>query len=273
MDCQNEKFHESTIRSFFTMFKVLGHEQTSLSSFEAQELEDEEPPTSPEPLKKGKRRKQVDEVKKFLAALLNSRAQTATPERDGDSGADRLSEQGGHSSTSIVPNGTSSKDSTAGDQNGSPAGDGVSGDKGSKANGTRIPSAAESDKAAGTAEKEASVEEIAAEQAAETSTRDSSMPKPDEQTLSEGSKNAGTNGQAEGESPLQAVRSPPESAPARKPKPVKILKLKDWPVTNDFEDSYPDMYHDFSNALPVPDYTRRDGVLNLYSHVSSSTVL
>lgn len=33
-------------------------------------------------------------------------------------------------------------------------------------------------------------------------------------------------------------------------------------------DTHPELYHDFCAALPVPDYTRRDGVLNLYSHVS-----
>jgi lysine-specific demethylase 3 len=32
------------------------------------------------------------------------------------------------------------------------------------------------------------------------------------------------------------------------------------------------MYADFNRALPVPDFTRRDGVLNLYSHVGAAAV-
>ncbi|WWC61433.1 uncharacterized protein I303_104017 [Kwoniella dejecticola CBS 10117] len=45
-----------------------------------------------------------------------------------------------------------------------------------------------------------------------------------------------------------------------------ILKLKDWPATDDFKNTHPELYNDFCDALPVPDYTRREGVLNLYSH-------
>ncbi|WVQ77932.1 hypothetical protein IAT38_000012 [Cryptococcus sp. DSM 104549] len=45
-----------------------------------------------------------------------------------------------------------------------------------------------------------------------------------------------------------------------------ILKLKDWPPGDDFQNTHPELYNDFCNALPVPDFTRRDGVLNLYSH-------
>lgn len=46
----------------------------------------------------------------------------------------------------------------------------------------------------------------------------------------------------------------------------RIFKLKDWPSTDDFANAYPDLYEDFSNALPAPDFTQRIGVLNLYSH-------
>ncbi|BEJ16184.1 hypothetical protein CspHIS471_0507890 [Cutaneotrichosporon sp. HIS471] len=46
----------------------------------------------------------------------------------------------------------------------------------------------------------------------------------------------------------------------------RIFKLKDWPSTDDFSTAYPDLYRDFSNALPAPDFTQRIGVLNLYSH-------
>ena len=44
-------------------------------------------------------------------------------------------------------------------------------------------------------------------------------------------------------------------------------ELQDWPATNDFQSAYPELYHDFCDALPAPDYSRRDGVLNLYAHV------
>lgn len=37
-------------------------------------------------------------------------------------------------------------------------------------------------------------------------------------------------------------------------------------MTDDFQSAYPALYIDFSAALPVPDYTRRNGVLDLYSH-------
>ncbi|TYJ55524.1 hypothetical protein B9479_003796 [Cryptococcus floricola] len=46
----------------------------------------------------------------------------------------------------------------------------------------------------------------------------------------------------------------------------KILKLKDWPPGDEFANTHPTLYHDFSRALPAPDWTRRDGVSNLYSH-------
>lgn len=46
----------------------------------------------------------------------------------------------------------------------------------------------------------------------------------------------------------------------------RIYKLKDWPSTDDFASAYPDLYEDFSHALPAPDFTQRIGVLNLYSH-------
>lgn len=49
-------------------------------------------------------------------------------------------------------------------------------------------------------------------------------------------------------------------------------KLKDWPPTTDFRTSFPELYDDFGNATPVPNYVRRDGVLNLASHFPSNTV-
>jgi hypothetical protein len=46
------------------------------------------------------------------------------------------------------------------------------------------------------------------------------------------------------------------------------VKLKDWPPTADFKDTFPDLFEDFENALPYPSYTRRSGPLNLASHFS-----
>ncbi|XP_053211076.1 nuclear receptor coactivator 6-like [Panonychus citri] len=41
------------------------------------------------------------------------------------------------------------------------------------------------------------------------------------------------------------------------------LKLKDWPPGDDFSDLLPDHYGDLMDCLPLPEYTRRDGCLNL----------
>ncbi|KAG9017653.1 hypothetical protein FRB90_000349 [Tulasnella sp. 427] len=43
-------------------------------------------------------------------------------------------------------------------------------------------------------------------------------------------------------------------------------KLKDWPPTSLFSKEFPELYKDFLEALPVPNYTRRDGILNLAAH-------
>ena len=57
---------------------------------------------------------------------------------------------------------------------------------------------------------------------------------------------------------------------------TRLLKLKDWPTGDDFHDKLPERYNLFSfkhktvdrfedlmNALPLPEYTQRDGKLNL----------
>ncbi|KAI0080657.1 hypothetical protein K474DRAFT_1614902 [Panus rudis PR-1116 ss-1] len=49
-------------------------------------------------------------------------------------------------------------------------------------------------------------------------------------------------------------------------------KLKDWPPSTDFKTAFPELYEDFSRATPVPNYVRRDGVLNIASHFPSNTV-
>jgi len=78
------------------------------------------------------------------------------------------------------------------------------------------------------------------------------------------------NGAAEGST--DNGESKPEDKPEERRKPnTQSLKLKDWPATNDFSESYPDLYEDFCRVLPVPDYTARNGVMNLYAHVSSGS--
>ncbi|TFK56251.1 Clavaminate synthase-like protein [Heliocybe sulcata] len=49
-------------------------------------------------------------------------------------------------------------------------------------------------------------------------------------------------------------------------------KLKDWPSSTEFSTAFPELFEDFSQAVPVPNYVRRDGVLNLASHFPSNTV-
>ncbi|KAI0824650.1 Clavaminate synthase-like protein [Trametes gibbosa] len=49
-------------------------------------------------------------------------------------------------------------------------------------------------------------------------------------------------------------------------------KLKDWPPSSDFKTAFPELYDDFIRATPVPNYVRRDGVLNIASHFPSNTV-
>jgi len=49
-------------------------------------------------------------------------------------------------------------------------------------------------------------------------------------------------------------------------------KLKDWPPSADFKTTFPELYADFSQAIPMPNYVRRDGVLNIASHFPSNTV-
>ena len=42
-----------------------------------------------------------------------------------------------------------------------------------------------------------------------------------------------------------------------------MLKLKDWPPDQDFQSKMPEYFEDLMQALPFPQYTHRDGVLNL----------
>ncbi|KAK7471132.1 hypothetical protein VKT23_002545 [Stygiomarasmius scandens] len=52
----------------------------------------------------------------------------------------------------------------------------------------------------------------------------------------------------------------------------EIWKLKDWPPSTDFKVTFPDLYQDFSNAVPVPNYVRRDGTLNIASHFPTNAI-
>ncbi|XP_053407749.1 daf-12-interacting protein 1-like isoform X2 [Mercenaria mercenaria] len=46
-----------------------------------------------------------------------------------------------------------------------------------------------------------------------------------------------------------------------------LLKLKDWPPGDDFSDILPQQFNDLMHALPLPEYTKRDGRLNLVSRL------
>ena len=46
-----------------------------------------------------------------------------------------------------------------------------------------------------------------------------------------------------------------------------LLKLKDWPPGDDFSDLLPHRFTDLMQALPLPDYTHRIGILNLASRL------
>ncbi|KAG8713118.1 hypothetical protein FRC11_013230 [Ceratobasidium sp. 423] len=48
--------------------------------------------------------------------------------------------------------------------------------------------------------------------------------------------------------------------------------IVDWPAQADFKDDFPKLYDDFMRALPVPNYTRRDGILNLASHFATNAI-
>lgn len=46
-----------------------------------------------------------------------------------------------------------------------------------------------------------------------------------------------------------------------------LLKLKDWPPGDDFSDLLPQRFTDLMQALPLPEYTHRVGILNLASRL------
>ncbi|KAH9978099.1 hypothetical protein BGW80DRAFT_1285791 [Lactifluus volemus] len=52
-----------------------------------------------------------------------------------------------------------------------------------------------------------------------------------------------------------------------------IWKLKDWPSSSDFKTALPELYEEFQKGVPMPNFCRRDGVLNIASHFPSNTVM
>ncbi|KAJ2023945.1 hypothetical protein GGI06_001204 [Coemansia sp. S85] len=51
-----------------------------------------------------------------------------------------------------------------------------------------------------------------------------------------------------------------------------IMKIKDWPPTDAFEERLPDHYHDFMDSLPFPEYTQRTGPFNLVNRLPAEFV-
>ena len=48
--------------------------------------------------------------------------------------------------------------------------------------------------------------------------------------------------------------------------------IQDWPPSADFKTTFPELYDDFAQATPVPNYVRRDGVLNIASHFPKNAI-
>ncbi|KAJ7243114.1 hypothetical protein B0H12DRAFT_1014187, partial [Mycena haematopus] len=57
-----------------------------------------------------------------------------------------------------------------------------------------------------------------------------------------------------------------------KPHRDGCFKLKDWPPQNDFQTQFPDLLADFNSAVPIPNYVRRDGVLNIAAHFAKNAL-
>ncbi|KAI0060291.1 hypothetical protein BV25DRAFT_1807669 [Artomyces pyxidatus] len=54
---------------------------------------------------------------------------------------------------------------------------------------------------------------------------------------------------------------------------TEVLKLKDWPPEKNFRTQFSDHYQSFLDAVPFPDITRPDGVLNMRSHYPKNGVI
>lgn len=47
------------------------------------------------------------------------------------------------------------------------------------------------------------------------------------------------------------------------------LKIREWPPLGDLAEAHPDRYADFTEHLPLPEYTHREGQLNLAARLPS----
>ncbi|VDM31655.1 unnamed protein product [Hydatigera taeniaeformis] len=50
---------------------------------------------------------------------------------------------------------------------------------------------------------------------------------------------------------------------------LQHLKIREWPPLGDLAEAYPDRYADFTEHLPLPEYTHREGQLNLAARLPS----
>ncbi|VUZ53225.1 unnamed protein product [Hymenolepis diminuta] len=54
-----------------------------------------------------------------------------------------------------------------------------------------------------------------------------------------------------------------------KEKAPHFLKIREWPPMGDLSETFPDRYADFTEHLPLPEYTHREGQLNLAARLPS----
>ncbi|KAH9284951.1 Lysine-specific demethylase 3A-A [Echinococcus granulosus] len=52
-------------------------------------------------------------------------------------------------------------------------------------------------------------------------------------------------------------------------RPLQHLKIREWPPLGDLAEAHPDRYADFTEHLPLPEYTHREGQLNLAARLPS----
>jgi lysine-specific demethylase 3 len=51
-----------------------------------------------------------------------------------------------------------------------------------------------------------------------------------------------------------------------------IVSVQDWPPQADFKEAFPELFADFHQAVPIPNYTRRDGSMNIAAHFPTNAV-
>ncbi|VDN96198.1 unnamed protein product [Rodentolepis nana] len=70
----------------------------------------------------------------------------------------------------------------------------------------------------------------------------------------------------------EAFESHPNSNSTKrssKEKAPHFLKVREWPPAGDLSEAFPDRYADFTEHLPLPEYTHREGQLNLAARLPS----